>query len=87
MADWLRLAGFELRTHTEAGGQFGFKAADGRVAGHADGIIVAGPASFRYPMLWENKAVGTKTFRDCKRNGWPRAVRSTLRRSRSTKPI
>ncbi|WP_394538781.1 PD-(D/E)XK nuclease family protein [Lysobacter enzymogenes] len=64
MAEWLRLAGFELRTHTDAGAQFGFKAADGRVAGHADGIIVAGPDSFRYPMLWENKAVGTKTFRD-----------------------
>lgn len=64
MAEWLRLAGFDLRTHNDQGKQFGFAAADGRVRGHADGVIVAGPGTFRYPMLWENKAVGTKTFRE-----------------------
>ena len=64
MADWLRLAGFDLRTCNDQGEQFGFAAAEGRVRGHADGVIVGGPGSFRYPMLWENKAVGAKTFRE-----------------------
>ncbi|UZW61823.1 PD-(D/E)XK nuclease family protein [Lysobacter enzymogenes] len=67
MADWLRAAGFDLRTHDDGGQQFGFETAGGRVRGHADGIIVGGPDEFRYPMLWENKAVGTKTFRELQR--------------------
>ncbi|MBT2748372.1 MULTISPECIES: hypothetical protein [unclassified Lysobacter] len=67
MADWLRLAGFELRTRNDQGEQFGFAAAAGRVRGHADGVIVAGPSGFQYPMLWENKAVGLKTFRELQR--------------------
>ena len=64
MADWLRSAGFDLRTRDSAGQQFGFETADGRVRGHADGIIVGGPGAFRYPMLWENKAIGAKSFRE-----------------------
>lgn len=64
MADWLRQAGFDLRAHNDQGEQFGFSAANGRVRGHADGVIVAGPATWSYPMLWENKAVGAKTFRE-----------------------
>lgn len=64
MAEWLRLAGFDLRHRNDRGEQFGFAAAGGRVRGHADGLIVSGPDSFRYPMLWENKAVGAKTFRE-----------------------
>ena len=67
MADWLRQAGFDLRARNDQGEQHGFVAAGGRVRGHADGVIVAGPDSFRYPMLWENKAVGLKTFRELQR--------------------
>lgn len=67
MADWLRLAGFDLRARNEHGEQFGFTAAEGRMRGHADGVIVAGPSGFRYPMLWENKAVGAKTFRELRK--------------------
>jgi hypothetical protein len=64
MADWLRLAGFDLRARNDQGEQFGFATASGRVRGHADGVIVAGPDTFAYPMLWETKAVGAKTFRE-----------------------
>ncbi|WP_408951457.1 PD-(D/E)XK nuclease family protein [Lysobacter sp. Hz 25] len=64
MAEWLRLAGFELRTRNEKDEQFGFATAEGRVRGHADGVVVAGPDSFSYPMLWECKCVGNKTFRE-----------------------
>ncbi|ALN83037.1 hypothetical protein [Lysobacter antibioticus] len=67
MVDWLRLAGFDLRDRNDQGEQFGFAAAGGRVRGHADGIIVAGPGNFRYPMLWECKCVGVKTFRELKK--------------------
>ena len=67
MVEWLRLAGFELRDRNDQGEQFGFVAAGGRVRGHADGVIVAGPENFRYPMLWECKCVGAKTFRELKK--------------------
>ena len=40
---WLRLAGFDLRTHKRNGEQFGFSVADGRFRGHIDGVIVGGP--------------------------------------------
>lgn len=66
MADWLRQAGFDLRTQSR-GEQFGFSSADGRMRGHADGIIVAGPPSFDYPMLWETKAIGASSFRELQR--------------------
>ena len=67
MAEWLCLAGFELRTRNESGDQFGFVAAGGRVRGHADGVVVSGPDSFRYPMLWECKCVGIKSYRELKK--------------------
>src|SRR5690606_3134754 len=40
---WLRGAGFDLRTERADGGQFGFEMAGGRLRGHIDGVIVAGP--------------------------------------------
>ena len=63
MAEWLRGAGFELRTRDAGGGQFGFAAAEGRLQGHADGILVGGPAGFAYPALWENKCLGAQSWR------------------------
>ena len=46
---WLRGAGFDLYTAkaTADGGQFGFSVAGGRIRGHVDGIIAAGPAGSR----------------------------------------
>lgn len=67
MADWLRRAGFKLATEQEGGGQFGFSLAGGLVQGHADGVLLSGPALLTYPALWENKAVGHKTFAELKK--------------------
>jgi hypothetical protein len=68
MADWLRSAGFELQTVlTLPDGtttQFGFSDADGRLQGHIDGVIVEGPDGFAYPALWENKCLGSKSWRE-----------------------
>jgi len=67
MAEWLRLAGFELATEQADGGQFGFSLADGLIRGHADGVLLNGPALLTYPALWESKAVGHKTFGELKK--------------------
>ena len=61
MVDWLRAAGFDLRTRKANGDQFGFSAAGGRLQGHIDGVIVGGPEGFTYPALWENKCLGSKS--------------------------
>ncbi len=68
MVGWLRAAGFDLRTRKKNGEQFGFEAADGRLQGHVDGVIVAGPEGFQYPTLWENKCLGAKSFRELEKN-------------------
>ena len=68
MVGWLRDAGFDLRTHKADGEQFGFSAADGRLQGHIDGVFVGGPEGFAYPALWENKCLGSKSWRDLEKN-------------------
>lgn len=69
MVEWLRGAGFDLRTRNAFGEQFGFSAADGRLQGHIDGVIVGGPEGFRYPALWENKCLGSKSWSDLEKKG------------------
>lgn len=80
MAAYLRLAGFQLITHRPDGSQLGFAvAADPavhgryRVRGHIDGVIVDGPDlsrfGVRYPCLWENKALGSKSFAKMRTGG------------------
>lgn len=64
MVEWLRGAGFDLRTRDRHGDQFGFSVAGGRLQGHVDGVIVGGPAGFAYPTLWENKCLGSKAWRE-----------------------
>ncbi|HYN39948.1 MAG TPA: hypothetical protein VES39_11925, partial [Rhodospirillales bacterium] len=62
---WLHSAGFDVRTRNRSGGQFGFAIADGRIRGHIDGAIVAGPdIGIRWPVLWEHKALGQKSWSD-----------------------
>lgn len=68
MVTWLRDAGFDLCTRKPDGDQFGFSAVDGRLRGHIDGVIVAGPEGFQYPSLWENKCLGSKSWRDLQKN-------------------
>ncbi len=65
---WLRLAGFALKTEDANGHQFGFSVADGRLRGHVDGVLVAGPEGFSYPALWENKCLGSKAWREVQKH-------------------
>ena len=71
---WLRMAGFELFTtkgNRTGGEQFGFEAANGRIQGHVDGIIVNGPneISMGYPALWECKSLNNKSWKDTVKRG------------------
>ena len=67
---WLRLAGFDLRTHNRNGEQFGFSVAGGRFRGHIDGVIVDGPdISIEYPLLFEHKAVRSSSWQDIVKRG------------------
>jgi len=76
MAEYIRLAGFDLRTHREDGRQFGWGAGkneDGQdqIKGHIDGVIVDGPqiVGLHYPCIWENKALSNKSWKDTKDKG------------------
>ena len=67
---WLRLAGFDLRTHKRNGEQFGFSAANGRFRGHIDGVIVGGPdVGIEYPALFEHKALKSSSWQDTVKQG------------------
>ena len=71
MVAWLRDAGFDLRTRKADGEQFGFSALGGRLQGHVDGVVVAGPDighGCGYPALWENKCLGSKSWRELEKN-------------------
>ena len=60
---WLRSAGFDLRTRRRNGEQFGFAIADGRIRGHIDGVIVNGPdLGLPWPILWEHKSASAKSW-------------------------
>jgi hypothetical protein len=72
MAEYLRLAGFNLLTHDpETGKQFGMSDAGGKFRGHLDGIVIDGPAipGLKYPMVWENKMLGGKSWSDVQKKG------------------
>ena len=65
MIDWLRMAGFDLRTEGADGKQFGFMIKPGgiKISGHCDGIIMDGPEDLGpYPMLWECKTLSSKSI-------------------------
>lgn len=74
MAEYLRLAGFTLLTERPDGRQFGFAvgwdevAQRYKISGHCDGVITAwtgqGEAPMAFPALWENKALGNKSWKD-----------------------
>jgi hypothetical protein len=69
VAQWLRIAGFYLRLKNNDGKQFGFSVAGGRIAGHVDGIICAGPDFCKYPCLWECKTMNSNRWKDVTRRG------------------
>jgi hypothetical protein len=51
--------------------QLKFNAADGLFRGHADGILIEGPAipALRFPCVWEHKALNAKGWRAIERDG------------------
>lgn len=77
MAAYLRLAGFRLVTEKADGGQLGFATAWDeerqchRFAGHLDGVVTEAPyaAGLAVPALWENKALGKKSWDDVAKKG------------------
>ena len=71
--EWLRKAGYDLRTRNRHGEQFGFTAAGGCVQGHADGVIVAGPDGFVAPALWECKSANARNWREIVKHGVAKA--------------
>ncbi len=70
---WLRLAGFALKTADAQGNQFGFSVAKGCLRGHIDGVFLAGPECVSYPALWENKCLGSKSWRQLEKHKLARA--------------
>ncbi len=68
---WLQNIGFDLRTAKPNGSQFGFSAANGKIRGHVDGIIVGAPEilAFSFPMLWECKSMNNKSWKDTVKRG------------------
>ena len=71
---WLRQAGFDLRDRGPDDEQFGFSVANGRLRGHADGVIVGGPdVGIRWPALFEHKALGAKSWNDLVKHGLRRS--------------
>lgn len=71
MEEYLRLAGFVVHTRRPDGKQYGFEAGEGRLKGHIDGVITAGPAipGLTYPCLWENKALNNKSWNETVKKG------------------
>lgn len=73
-AQWMELAGFQIRTTKVNGGQFGFlackdDAGQARMAGEVDGIIRGGPVELPYPVIWESKKATHKKFTEFQKKG------------------
>jgi hypothetical protein len=63
MAQYLRIAGFDLIEKNRHGKQFEYTQANGKMKGHIDGVIIAGPdIGCPWPALWENKALNNDGF-------------------------
>ena len=74
VAEWLRIAGFDLRTQSENGEQFGFSTAEGCIKGHVDGKIVDVSDDLkqffhRFPLLWECKTLNHKSWQETAKKG------------------
>lgn len=71
-ADLLHRSGFRL---VRSGPATAFSQLDGRFRGHADGIIITGPAieGVTYPCLWECKGLGAKGWTKLSRDGLAKA--------------
>jgi hypothetical protein len=72
-AVWLADAGFRLTQTGKNGQPLGFKVADGSFAGHVDRVITGGPADIAYPLVWEHKALGSKSWKALESRGLAKA--------------
>jgi hypothetical protein len=73
---WFQDAGFELVQQSQkTGKRFRFVQMGGDFSGEPDGVFLSGPAidGLSYPAMWEHKAVGSKTFREIKKDGLKKA--------------
>lgn len=78
VAQWMRIAGFELKTRNEDGEQFGFSVEEGKLQGHMDGLILSFPTELAspqnigcrdHPCLWECKTLNHKSWNDTAKRG------------------
>lgn len=80
IAQYLRLAGFNLLTEKPDGQQFGFEKLPDpetgipRMRGFADGVFIDGPTELAeqnlvYPFLWECKALNDKKWKEMVKKG------------------
>ena len=74
MAEWLRLARFQLFTIDAEGNQKCFRALQDRILGYADSVFADGSEECGpYLRLWENKVLGAK--------GWNKRGKKGLRQT------
>ena len=74
VAEWLKIARFDLKTRNENGEQFGFSTAEGRIKGHVDGVIHSfpeelGKTGLRLQTLWECKTLNHKSWQETAKKG------------------
>lgn len=70
---WLSDAGFRLTQTAKDGGPIGFSVAEGQYKGHVDRVITSGPVDLQYPLVWEHKALGSKSWKAIEKNGLAKA--------------
>jgi len=70
---WLSDAGFRLTQTAKGGGPIGFEALNGEYAGHVDRMITQGPVDLQYPLLWEHKGLGQKSWAAVAKRGVAKA--------------
>jgi len=68
--EWLRQVGFSIVT-TRNGQPLGFSAAEGRIKGHVDGVILDAPPelTMTFPALWECKSMNAKSWHETAEKG------------------
>lgn len=71
---WLADVGFRLTQTGRDGKPLGFRAAGGDFAGHVDRVITGGPLpEIAYPLIWEHKALGSKSWKAIESKGLAKA--------------
>lgn len=70
---WLVDAGFRLTQTGKDGKPLGFSVAGGAFAGHVDRVITGGPLPLEYPLIWEHKALGSKSWKAIESKGLAKA--------------